>query len=392
MMSYKIYLLILLGALSAFGPFVTDMYLPSLPSMVDDYNTSVSMVQMGLSFSMLGLAFGQLLFGPLSDKYGRRMPVIVAMVVFCISTLACVFAPTIEVFVGLRFVQGVSGAGGIVISRSVATDTFDGHQLLKMLAIIGAINGIAPITAPVAGGMIVSSIGWRGIFVVLLVIGVLLAVGSCIMKESLPVERRKSTGVFATFKLFGVVLRNRTFMCYVLQQATAQAILFGNIASSPFIVQTHFGVSATSFGLLFAVNGVFIGVGAALSARFRKPETCVKVSCIGMLVLSAVMAALLFGGCNVLWYEVVLNPLLGFMGLTFTASTTLALNSERENAGTASAVFGAIGFMSGGIVTPLVGHGNMLHTTAIVFVVGAILSFMFAAMARVAQRSTSVSA
>ena len=111
-----------------------------------------------------------------------------------------------------------------------------------------------------------------------------------------------------------------------------------------------------------------------------------------MLVLSALMAVLLFGGCNVLWYEVVLNPLLGFMGLTFTASTTLALNSERENAGTASAVFGAIGFMSGGIVTPLVGQGNMLHTTAIVFVVGAILSFMFAAMARVAQRSTSVSA
>ena len=160
MMSYKIYLLILLGALSAFGPFVTDMYLPSLPSMVVDYDTSVSMVQMGLSFSMLGLALGQLLFGPLSDKYGRRRPVIVAMIVFCISTLACVFAPTIEAFVALRLVQGVSGAGGIVISRSVATDTFDGHQLLKMLAIIGAINGIAPITAPVAGGMIVSSVGW----------------------------------------------------------------------------------------------------------------------------------------------------------------------------------------------------------------------------------------
>ena len=391
-MFYKVYLLILLGALSAFGPFVTDMYLPSLPSMVVDYDTSVSMVQMGLSFSMLGLALGQLLFGPLSDKYGRRRPVIVAMIVFCISTLACVFAPTIEAFLALRLVQGVSGAGGIVISRSVATDTFDGHQLLKMLAIIGAINGIAPITAPVAGGMIVSSVGWRGIFVVLLVIGVLLTVGSFFMRESLPVERRKSAGAFATFKLFGVVLRNRTFMCYVLQQATAQAILFGNIASSPFIVQTHFGVSASMFGLLFAVNGVFIGGGAALSARFRNPATCVKVSCLGMLVLSVVMAVLLFAGCNVLWYEVVLNPLLGFMGLTFTASTTLALNSERENAGTASAVFGAIGFMSGGIVTPLVGQGNMLHTTAIVFVVGAILSFLFAAMARVAQRSTSVSA
>ncbi|MGN0214375.1 MAG: multidrug effflux MFS transporter [Muribaculaceae bacterium] len=391
-MNYKVYLLILLGALSAFGPFVTDMYLPSLPSMVDDYDTSVSMVQMGLSFSMIGLALGQLIFGPLSDKYGRRKPVIMAMIVFCISTLACIVAPTIEVFVALRLIQGLSGAGGIVISRSVATDTFDGHQLLKMLAIIGAINGIAPITAPVAGGMIVSSIGWRGIFVVLLIIGLLLTVGSFFMKESLPVERRKSIGALAIFRLFGVVMRNRLFMCYVLQQATAQAILFGNIASSPFIVQTHFGVSASSFGLLFAVNGVFIGVGAALSARFRNPATCVKVSCIGMLVLSVVMAVLLFCGCNVVWYEIVLNPLLGFMGLTFTASTTLALNSERTNAGTASAVFGAIGFLSGGLVTPLMGQGNMLHTAAIVFVVGAVLSIAFACMAKASSREAGFSA
>ncbi|MGM9803818.1 MAG: multidrug effflux MFS transporter [Muribaculaceae bacterium] len=381
-MNYKVYLLILLGALSAFGPFVTDMYVPSLPSMVDDFHSTVPMVQMGLSFSMIGLALGQLIFGPLSDKYGRRRPVLVAMLVFCVSTLASIFAPTIEVFIGLRLLQGISGAGGIVISRSVATDTFDGHQLLKMLAIIGAINGIAPVAAPVVGGAIVTSIGWRGIFVVLLVIGVLLTFGSFYMRESLPVERRKTTGFWQTFRLFGVVMRNRRFMCYVMQQATAQAILFGNIASSTFIVQNHYGLSPVYFSLCFAINGVFIGVFAALSARFRKAENCVAVSCAGMLALSLVQAVVLYADCNIWIYEIVLNALLGFMGLTFTASTTLALNSERANAGTASAVFGAIGFVSGGLVTPLVGVGNMLHTTAIVFVVGAILSALFAFLAR----------
>ena len=389
MMSYKIYLLILLGALSAFGPFVTDMYLPSLPSMVDDYNTSVSMVQMGLSFSMLGLAFGQLLFGPLSDKYGRRMPVIVAMVVFCISTLACVFAPTIEVFVGLRFVQGVSGAGGIVISRSVATDTFDGHQLLKMLAIIGAINGIAPITAPVAGGMIVSSIGWRGIFVVLLVIGVLLAVGSCIMKESLPVERRKSTGVFATFKLFGVVLRNRTFMCYVLQQATAQAILFGNIASSSYIVQERYGFSPIAYSLTLGVNGLFIAIGAGAAGALKSSLRGVMVSSWGMIVFALLELALVQFDLNFWAYEGVLCVMLAFMGITLTSSSSLAMESERLYAGTASALLGTVGFLAGSVVSPLVGIGtDMLLTTAVIFVLGAALAFAFGhkAMALTAKK------
>jgi DHA1 family bicyclomycin/chloramphenicol resistance-like MFS transporter len=186
----------------------------------------------------LVLAIGQLIFGPLSDKYGRRPPLLVAMIAFVVSSFAIIFSPTIEIFVILRFFQGFSGAGGIVISRSVATDNFEGRELLKMLAIIGAINGIAPIAAPVIGGTLVSSVGWRGIFIVLLVLGVLLLAGSKYMRESLPVERRNKASLLATFKLFGVVVKNRKFMLYVLQQGGAMAILFGNIGSSPFIVQT----------------------------------------------------------------------------------------------------------------------------------------------------------
>ena len=148
----QLFILVFLGILTAFGPFVTDMYLPTLPAMTDYFHTTSSQVQLGLTASMIGLAVGQLFFGPLSDKYGRRLPLIVAMCLFLLATLGCLYSQTIMQFVGWRVVQGIAGAGGIVISRSIAADKYSGRELAKMLAIIGAINGVAPVAAPVAGG------------------------------------------------------------------------------------------------------------------------------------------------------------------------------------------------------------------------------------------------
>lgn len=156
----KTFILVFLGMLTAFGPFVTDMYLPTLPAMSDFFNTTSSMVQLGLTTSMVGLAVGQLFFGPLSDKYGRRSPLIIAMMLFLVSSVGCIYSQTIMQFVGFRLIQGIAGAGGIVISRSIAADKFSGRELGKMLAIIGAINGVAPIAAPMGGGMLADSVGW----------------------------------------------------------------------------------------------------------------------------------------------------------------------------------------------------------------------------------------
>lgn len=387
-MRYKIFLLILLGMLTAFGPFVTDMYLPSLPSMTSYFNTNVSMVQLGLTFSMLGLAVGQLLFGPVSDKLGRRRPLIISLSLFIVSTLFCIFSTDIVFFIAMRLLQGIAGAGGIVIARSIATDKFNGHELLKMLAVIGAINGIAPIAAPVIGGVMLETTDWRGIFMVLLGIGLLLLVGSIMFKESLPEEKRSDKSIFATFSLFGTVARNKRFTRYVLQQGFAQFILFGNIASSPFIIQQHYGYSALTFSICFAVNALALGVAAALSVKFRKPENAVATSCIGMLVTSIVIACVLFANGSFWAYEISLFLLMFMMGLTFTASTTLALNSERDHAGTASAMLGATCFLAGGIVSPLVGIGNIMITTAIIFVAGAVFSSIFAVLARRALRNT----
>ena len=176
----QLFILVFLGILTAFGPFVTDMYLPTLPAMTDYFHTTSSQVQLGLTASMIGLAVGQLFFGPLSDKYGRRLPLIVAMCLFLLATLGCLYSRTIMQFVGWRVVQGIAGAGGIVISRSIAADKYSGRELAKMLAIIGAINGVAPVAAPVAGGGMAESVGWHGIFWVLQggVLGILLLLGS----------------------------------------------------------------------------------------------------------------------------------------------------------------------------------------------------------------------
>lgn len=168
---YFIFLLVFLGALSAFGPFITDFYLPTLPAMADIFNTSASMVQLGLTASLLGIALGQIFFGPLSDKYGRLPIMVWSLVLFALSTVGCIYSPNIEIFDIFRFLQGLGGAGGIVMSRSVATDCYSGRELAKVLAIVGAINGIAPVVAPVTGGMVARSLGWQGIFWVLFIIG-----------------------------------------------------------------------------------------------------------------------------------------------------------------------------------------------------------------------------
>lgn len=342
--------------------------------MGEYFHTTSSLVQLGLTTSLSGLAVGQLFFGPLSDRYGRRGPLLVAMWLFLVSTLLCIFAPDIYTFVAFRLLQGIAGAGGIVTSRSVATDKFRGRELAKMLAVIGGINGIAPVVAPITGGFLADLIGWRGIFCILLGLGVVLLLGCYRLRESLPASRRAASGWGDVWQAFRHALGDRQFLFYMLQMGFAEGVLFAYISSSPFIVQQHYGFSPLAFSLCFAVNSVALGGAAALSVKFHKPSSSSLASCLGMVVFSVAEAFIMLSGGSFWLYEAGLILLLFFMGLTFTSTTALGMECQRQNAGTASALLGAVSFAFGGLVSPLVGLGNIMSTTALIFVLCSLCS------------------
>lgn len=287
------FLLLFLGVLSAFGPFIMDMYLPTLPAMADFFHTSSSMVQLGLTTSMIGLAAGQLIFGPLSDKYGRRPPLLLAMILFLLATVGCIFSHTISQFVTSRFLQGIAGAGGVVISRSIATDEYSGQQLAGMLAVIGGINGIATVIAPIGGGILAQITSWQGIFICLFFMGVVLLSGSLHLNESLPAKHRQTVSWQDLYHSFGEVLHNRRYVGYVLQYGFTMGILFVNISSAPFIMQQHYGLSPLSFSLCFGINAIAMVISSAISIKLPTMERALYIGSRGMLSVSALLMVFL---------------------------------------------------------------------------------------------------
>ena len=375
---YYLFLIIFLGMLSAFGPFVTDMYLPTLPSMAEVFDTTASQVQMGLATSMLGLAVGQIFFGPLSDKYGRKIVLVCAMVLFAVSTVAAIYSPNIDFFNFCRFLQGLGGSGGIVLSRSVATDCYSGRDLAKTLAIIGAINGIAPVTAPVIGGLVSESVGWKGIFWILFGIGAVI-LGMClIFRESHSAEKRYAGSVAGLIRKFPEIFRLKYYVVYTLLYAFTCGVLFSYISSAAFIVQNHFGYSELQFAIVFGVNALGIGIGSGLSLKFRHIKNAAFFGACG-IALSTVMQILVYNLAPTFWpYEIFTFTMLVCIGFILTSATTLAMDEGRKMVGTASAIFGASGFLFGGIVSPLVGLGNIMATTLLLLSTCALFALIFA--------------
>lgn len=379
---YYLFLIVFLGMLSAFGPFVTDMYLPTLPSMADIFHTTPSLVQMGLATSMFGLAIGQVFFGPLSDKYGRRPVLIAAMILFALSTIVSIFSPTIEFFNVCRFLQGLGGSGGIVLSRSISTDCYSGRELAKTLAIIGAVNGIAPVTAPIVGGMVSEAIGWQGIFWILFGIGIVLLAMCFIFRESLASEQRHTGSVLSLMNSFPRLLRLRYFRIYVLMFGFANGVLFSYISSASFIIQNYFGFSGIVFACIFGVNAVGIGIGSALSLKFKKLSNAALFGTSGITIVSILQLICFVLFDQFITYEILTFVMLVCLGFVFTSGTTLAMDEGRQYIGAASAIFGATGFLFGGIVSPLVGIGNIMLTTLILITVCGVSSLCFAIVSK----------
>ena len=368
----KLFLVLLLGVLSAFGPFVVDLYLPSLPQLASFFETSASMTQLTLTTAMIGLAVGQLLLGPLSDKFGRKIPLIISLVIYIISTVLIVYAPNIESMIVLRVIQGLSSAGSVVISRAVATDLYRGREMIRFFGLLMTINGIAPIISPILGSLLLEYISWKGVFVFLALIGVIVLLFCFRLKESLSIENRLQGSIFATFSTFGVIIKNRLFMSYVGIESFLLGAMFAYIAASPFILQSFYGLSAFIFSLCFGANGAALVIGANIGGKLPNRQA-LAIGVLAFVVAALYTIAVLIIQPHWLFVEIGFFAMLLLMGITFPAISTLAMESERQYAGSASALLGFAPFFLGGIVSPLVGIGNIFYSTALVILACGVL-------------------
>lgn len=375
---YYIFLVAYLVGLSAFGSFVNDMYLPTLPEMTRYFDCSVSVVQLGLTMGMIGLGIGQLIMGPVSDKYGRKPVLIITLSIFIIAAIVSVFSPTIHFFLGCRLVQGIGASGGYFLSRTIPADIYSGRPLAKMMALIGAINGFAPASAPVLGGLLAVADGWKGIFYVLAGFAALLICVGIPLKESLKPQNRFKGKLIDAFKEYPMLIKNKRFMIHTLLKGSALGLLFAYCSSAPFIMQDHFGWSEVHFGLFMGFNALFVAFGAMMALKFKVLKQAGYVGGWTLLIATFAQFGVLFFLNNFWAYELTMLPIVFSLGMIFTVGNTLAMNEGRSNAGGASALLGLTGYVFGAIVAPLVGIGNIMHSTAITFVVLAVITLAFA--------------
>jgi len=353
---------LVLGSLAALGPLCTDLYLPALPQMAVELDTTTAASQLSLTAGLLGLGLGQLIFGPLSDKYGRIRPLLWSLALLLAASVWCALAPDIDQLIAARLLQGLAGAGGAVLSRAVARDLYNGHELTRFFALLMLVNGLAPIVAPVLGGGLLNFMSWRGIFGALAVISVLLFSFSALkLHETLPAERRSEGGVMVMVRSIGRLMKDRQFMGLCLTQGFTMAGMFAYIGASPFVLQQIYHLSPQMFSLCFAANGVGLIIAAQVSTRLSRRwgelalvKTGLCVAAVGSL--SLVLAASLHAPLIMLLVPLFFSVIT--IGIVGPNAGSLAMQSQGRNAGSASALIGVCMFALGSVSVPISGLGG----------------------------------
>ncbi|MDD3785156.1 MAG: multidrug effflux MFS transporter [Hydrogenophaga sp.] len=389
-----------LALLSAVAPLATDMYLPAFPVMAEQLGASAAGIQVTLTAFLAGLAGGQLLIGPLSDRFGRRKPLLAGTALAIVSGLFCAFAADVGHLVVWRFLQGLGGAAGVVLARAVIADrarsAIEAARLFQVMMIIG---GLAPVLAPSVGAGVVALAGWRAVFVVLAVLSTVSLVGvlRCI-DESLPAERRARGGVPALLRTMGQVLANRSYLGYVLMSGFIFMVLFGYISASPFVFQSILGLSPAAYSLAFGANAIGIAVVSAISARWlgRVPPQRLVAIGIGTCLLASLLVLLcvLTGAGPALMLPCVFLAICP-VGMTLGNASALAISQAPGATGSASALLGAMQFLLGAVASPLVGLGgkDTAVPMALTMAVSSMLAVLcFALLAHRGSRRAEVAA
>ena len=374
-------LVVFLGMLTAITPLATDLYLPALPIMPGELNTTASNIQMTIGVMTFGVALGQLFGGPISDTMGRKLPLIVGNLLCVISSIICAFAPNIEILLLGRFLQGLTGSVGVVIAKAIARDFASGQELTKLFALLMMVNGLAPVLAPLIGGQLLLFTTWRVIFVILAVFSAILLVGSLLFRESLPKEKRITGGVGVAVKNYITLIKDKPFLGQTLIQLFAFGGFFAYISGSSFVYQNIFNLSAQEFSYLFGINSCGIVLASAISSRVSNVITAKQLLTFSLWQLT--IGSLLFLIAMIFeWSLIPVTTILFFtvctVSLFGSASFSMAMTNYEKMAGSASAILGFASMFAAGIVSPLVGIGGD-HTgvpMGITMLVCAVLSLL----------------
>ncbi|WP_343783774.1 multidrug effflux MFS transporter [Alkalibacillus silvisoli] len=355
----RLKLLLMLGALTALVPLTIDMYLPAFPALTEDLNTTNSLTQISLTASLLGIAFGQLIIGSMSDIYGRKRPLVLAISVFVIASFLCAISPNIWFFIVCRFIQGFTGAAGIVLSRSMIRDLYSGSDMTKMFSLLILVMGLAPILAPVIGGQILIFTSWRGIFTILAIAGALAVLMSLFkVKETLPEERRSAGGLKNTANVFIKLAKQRNFIGFALIQGFVAAALFSYISGSSFILQDLFSLSAQTYGIVFGINALGFITLSQVTGRlvdYVKEERLLIMGFIIALTGGVTLLLAALNGANFWPVMFGLFLIISSVGVLNPTSLSLAMEKQENNAGSAAALLGLFQFIFGGVAAPIVG-------------------------------------
>ena len=358
---------LILGLISAIGPFAIDMYLPAMPQMAQALGASAGEVQMSLTAFFVALGLCQMVYGPLSDRFGRRVPLMVGLGLFVLGSLGCALAPDARTLIAMRFIAGVGACAGMVIPRAVVRDLHTGVEAARLGAMLMLVFSVSPILAPLAGSLVVALAGWRWIFGCIVVLGLLaLTLVLTQLQESRPVEARRGTTLAGTLAAVAELLRDGHFRALALTGAFAMSGFMAYLGHSSFVMIEHHGVTPTQYGLLFGLNAVaFIGaaqLNVRLCQRHGLPWV-IRLGLAGYLAASALLLALTLAGVDRL--EVLVALLFvayGCLGLVAPTVPVLALDRHGAIAGTASALIGTVQMVCGALVMSLVsalgGHAH----------------------------------
>ncbi|WP_414050755.1 multidrug effflux MFS transporter [Macrococcus animalis] len=377
-------LVIVLGLLAAFGPLSLDMYLPALPSVADELHTTASNAQLSLTACMIGLAVGQIFVGPLSDITGRKKPLAIVLLVYALSSLLAAVSTSIEMLVAFRFIQGFSGGAGSVLSRAISSDLYKGKDLTKFMAVLMLVNGLAPVLAPVIGGVILSISTWQMVFIILAIYGVMMFVLSFTLKESLPKEDRHEGALKSVIHDFRMLLTNKQFVTVLILQSLTYGVLFSYISGSPFITQKIYDMNAQEFSYLFAFNGIGLILFSQLTAKLVDNMSEVdilklgqSIQFVGMIATCLVLTLHLPMWCLWISFFLLITP----VSMIGTTGFSIAMQVQKQGAGSASSILGLMQFLVGGLLSPLV--GLMGETSAVPFMLIILVCTVLAQLIRI---------